>query len=124
MWLTLLRSKADAPAAIMTFQAKVERETGKKLKVLRTDNGGEFTSVQFGEHCAGEGIQRHFSAPGTPQQNGVVEWRNQMVVGTARSILRARNMPGHFWGEAVHIAVFLLKRAPTGALDGITPFEA
>jgi hypothetical protein len=45
MWLTLLRSKADAPAAIMTFQAKVERETGKKLKVLRTDNGGEFTSM-------------------------------------------------------------------------------
>jgi len=56
MWLTLLRSKADAPAAIMTFQACIERETGKKLKVLRTDNGGEFTSVEFGEYCAGEGI--------------------------------------------------------------------
>jgi hypothetical protein len=124
MWLTLLCSKADAPAAIMTFQAKVERETGKKLKVLRTDNGGEFTSMQFGEYCAGESIQRHFSAPGMPQQNGIVERRNQMVVGTARSILRARNMPGHFWGEAVHTAVFLLNRAPTSALDGMTPFEA
>jgi hypothetical protein len=45
MWLTLLRSKADAPAVIMAFQARVESETGKKLKVLRTDNGGEFTSV-------------------------------------------------------------------------------
>ena len=56
MWLTLLRSKADAPAAIMTFQARVERETGKKLKVLRTDNGGEFTSVEFGEYCVGEGV--------------------------------------------------------------------
>jgi hypothetical protein len=124
MWLTLLRSKADAPAAIMTFQAKVERETGKKLKVLRTDNGGEFTSVQFGDYCAGEGIQRHFSVPGTPQQNGVVEQQNQMAMGTARSILRARNMPEHFWGEAVHTAVFLLNRAPTSALDGMTPFES
>jgi transposase InsO family protein len=72
MWLTLLRSKVDALVAIMSFQARVERECGKKLKVLRTDNGGEFTSVQFGEHCAGEGIQRHFSAPYTPQQNGVI----------------------------------------------------
>jgi transposase InsO family protein len=72
MWLTLLRSKADALVAIMSFQARVERECGKKLKVLRTDNGGEFTSVQFGEHCAGEGIQRHFSTSYTPQQNGVV----------------------------------------------------
>jgi transposase InsO family protein len=120
MWLTLLRSKADALAAIMSFQARVERECGKKLKVLRTDNGGEFTSVQFGEHCAGEGIQRHFSAPYTPQQNGVVECRNQMVVLTARSILRARGMSGHFWGEAVHTAVFLLNRAPTTALNGRT----
>jgi len=67
MWLTLLRSKADAPAAIMEFQARVERETGKKLKVLRTDNGGEFTSVEFAEYCAGEGVQRHFSAPYSPQ---------------------------------------------------------
>jgi len=57
MWLTLLRSKADAPAAIMEFQARVERETGKKLKVLRTDNGGEFNSVEFVEYCAGEGVQ-------------------------------------------------------------------
>jgi hypothetical protein len=124
MWLTLLRSKADAPAAIMSFQARVERETGKKLKVLRTDNGGEFTSVTFGEYCAGEGIQRHHSTPYTPQQNGVVERRNQTVVATARSILRARGVPGHFWGEAVHTAVFLLNRAPTSALTDKTPYQA
>jgi hypothetical protein len=124
MWLTLLRSKADAPAAIMTFQARVERETGKQLKVLRTDNGGEFTSVEFGEYCAGKCVQRHHSAPYSPQQNGVVERRNQTVVATARSILRARSMPGHFWGEAVHTAVYLLNRAPTAALDGMTPYQA
>jgi hypothetical protein len=124
MWLTLLRSKSDAPAAIMSFQAKVKRETGKKLKVLRTDNGGEFTSVQFGEYCAGEGILRQHSAPHSPQQNGVVERRNQMVVNAARSILRARSMPGFFWGEAVHTAVYLLNRSPTAALDGLTPFQA
>jgi len=66
MWLTLLRSKADAPAAIMTFQARVEHETGKKLKVLHTDNGGEFTMAEFTTYYADEGIQCHFSAPYTP----------------------------------------------------------
>jgi len=124
MWLTLLRSKADAPAAIMAFQACTERECGKKLKVLRTDNGGEFTSVEFGEYCAGDGIRHHHTAPYTPQQNGVVERRNQTIVAMARSILCARGMPGRFWGEAVHTAVFLLNRAPTSALDGQTPFQA
>jgi hypothetical protein len=122
MWLTLLRSKAHAPAAIMSFQAKVERETGKKLKVLRTDNGGEFTSVQFGQYCAGEGILCQHSMPYSPQQNGVVERRNQMVVNTARSILRARGMPGFFWGEVVHTIVYLLNQSPTAALDDLTPF--
>jgi hypothetical protein len=124
MWLMLLRSKADTPAAIMAFQARVELESGKQLKVLRTDHGGEFTSVEFGVHCAREGIERHFSAPYSPQQNGVVERRNQMIVGTARSILRARGVPAQFWGEAVHTAVFLLNRAPTSALAGQTPFQA
>jgi hypothetical protein len=124
MWLILLHTKAEAPTAIMTFQARVECETGKKLKVLHTDIGGEFTSVEFGEHCVGEGIQRHLSAPYSPQQNGIVEHRNQMIVGTARSILRARGMLGHFWGEAVHTVVFLLNRSPTNTLNGMTPYQA
>jgi transposase InsO family protein len=124
MWVTLLCSKADTPATIMMFQAREEHRTGKKLKVLRTDNEGEFTSVQFGEYCAREGIQRHHSAPYSPQQNGVVECRNQMVVNTARSILRARGLPTYFWGEAIHTAVFLLNRAPTSALNGMTPYQA
>lgn len=47
-----------------------------------------------------------------------------MVVNTARSILRARSMPGFFWGEAVHTAVYLLNRSPTAALDGLTPYQA
>jgi hypothetical protein len=47
-----------------------------------------------------------------------------MVVNTVRSILRVRGMPGHFWGEAVHTAVFLLNRAPTSAVDGLTPYQA
>ena len=53
MWLMLLCMKADAPVAIMPFQARIEREPGKKLKVLRTDNGGEFTLVEFGETLRG-----------------------------------------------------------------------
>jgi len=124
MWLHLLSSKDEAPAAIMAFQAQVETETGKKLHVLRTDRGGEFTSVEFGLYCAGQGVERHLTAPYSPQQNGVVERRNQTVVGMARSMLKAMKMPAAFWGEAVCTAVFILNRAPTKSLKGSTPFEA
>ena len=56
MWLHLLSSKDQAAAAIKNFQAAVEVESGRELKVLRTDRGGEFTSVEFGEHCARRGV--------------------------------------------------------------------
>jgi transposase InsO family protein len=120
MWLHLLSSKDQVVAAIRNFQSAVEVESGRKLKVLRTDRGGEFTSVEFSEHCARRGVQRQLTAPYTPQQNGVVERRNQTIVGMARSILKAKALPNFFWGEAVHIAVHLLNRAPTRALDGKT----
>jgi transposase InsO family protein len=68
-----------------------------RMRVLRTDNGGEFTAAEFASYCAEEGIQRHYSAPYSPQQNGVVERRNQTVVGMARALLKQRGMPAVFW---------------------------
>jgi transposase InsO family protein len=83
----LLDSKAAAADAIKRHQAATE-ECGRKLRVLRTDNSGEFTA-----YCADEGIQRHYSAPYSPQQNGMVERRNQTVVAAARVLLKKRGMP-------------------------------
>jgi transposase InsO family protein len=73
MWVVLLTAKSEASSAIKGIQAAVEKECGRKLRVLRTDNRGEFTVAEFAAYCADEGITRHFSAPYTPQQNGVVE---------------------------------------------------
>jgi transposase InsO family protein len=123
MWLRLISTKDEAPAAIKHFQARAEAESGKKLRVLRTDRGGEFTSVEFAEYCAEKGVVRHLTAPYSPQQNGVVERRNQTIVGMARSMLKAKTMPAAFWGEAVSTAVFILNRSPTKALKDKTPYE-
>jgi hypothetical protein len=63
MWLKVLARKNQAAAAIKEFQARAEAESEKKLGVLRTDRGGEFTSVEFAEYCAGEGVRRQLTAP-------------------------------------------------------------
>jgi transposase InsO family protein len=89
-----------------------EAECGRKLRVLRTDNGGEFTAAEFASYCADEGVQRHYSASYSPQQNGVVERRNKTVVGMARALLKQRGMPAVFWGEAVVTAVYILTARP------------
>jgi transposase InsO family protein len=107
MWVVLLTAKSEASSTIKRIQAAAEKECGRKLQVLRTDNGGEFTTVEFTAYCADEGVTRHFLAPYTLQQNGVVERRNQTVVAMARALLKQWRMPVEFWGDAVVTAVYL-----------------
>jgi transposase InsO family protein len=92
MWVVVLSSKWETMDTIRRAQATVEAECGRKLRVLRTDNGGEFTVVEFVLYCVDEGVQYHYSAPYSPQQNGVVERRNQTVVRMARTLLKQRGM--------------------------------
>lgn len=82
--------------------------------MLRMDRGSEFTSVEFVAYCMDEGVVHHHTAPYSPQQNGVVQRRNQTVVGMARSMMKAKKMPAE---------VFILNRAPTKALKGRTAYE-
>jgi hypothetical protein len=56
MWAVLLDTKAAAVDAIKRHQAAAEKECGHKLRVLRTDNGGEFMAAEFAAYCANEGI--------------------------------------------------------------------
>jgi hypothetical protein len=124
MWVVVLGSKGEAADTIRRAQAAAEAECGRKLRMLRTDNGNEFTVAEFASYCADEGVQRHYSAPYSPQQNSVVQRRNHTVVGMARALLKQRGMPAVFWGETVVTAVYILNRSPTKALNGRTPYEA
>jgi transposase InsO family protein len=76
MWVVVLGNKGEAADAIRRAQAAAEAKCGRKLRVLRTDNGGEFTAAEFASYCADEDGQRHYSMSYNPQQNGVIERRN------------------------------------------------
>jgi transposase InsO family protein len=81
MCIVVLGSKGEAVNIIRRAQAAAEVECGRKLRVLRTDNGSEFTMFEFVLYCVDEGVQRHYSALYSSQQNDVVEWCNQTVMG-------------------------------------------
>ena len=66
MWLQLLTSKDEAIAAIKKFKTRAEAESGKKLRVLRTNHDSEFTSVEFAAYCADQGVLRHHTMPYSP----------------------------------------------------------
>jgi transposase InsO family protein len=82
MWLKVLPGKDGASAVIKQYQAAAEAEMGASSGHF-DQIGGEFNSTEFTKHCAEHGVRRQLTTPYTPQQNGVVERRNQMVVGTA-----------------------------------------
>jgi transposase InsO family protein len=98
MWISLLSPKSGAATAIKRVQAAVERKTSNLLGALRTDCGVEFSAADFNEYCAQLGVKRERSAPYTPQQNGVVERRNQTVMAAARCMLKAKQLAGIFGG--------------------------
>lgn len=123
MWVYFLKNKDEAFNAFKKFLALVENGSEKKVKVLRTDRGGEFSSNEFKNFCEEAGIQRHYTAPYMPQQNGVVERRNRTVVEMGRSCLKEMNMPTVMWGEAIRHSVYILNRLPTRALSGKTLYE-
>jgi transposase InsO family protein len=113
MGLALLSTKDEATMVFKAFQAKVEAEVKKKLGTLRTNHRGEFTTCGFLEHYINNGIQCHFTTPHSPEQNGVVERRNQFIMGMARSMMKGMLVPGWLWGEAVTTVAFILNLLPT-----------
>jgi len=68
----------------MKWKSLVENETGKRLKCLRSDNGGEYCSKEFDRYCSENGIRREKTVPGTPQENGVSERMNKTIMEHAR----------------------------------------
>ncbi|KAG7552293.1 Integrase catalytic core [Arabidopsis thaliana x Arabidopsis arenosa] len=122
-WLTLLPSKDRVLEAFKNFHTYVTNQYNAKIKIFRSDNGGEYTSQAFKEHLASHGIIHQTSCPYTPQQNGVSERKNRHLMEVARSIMFHTNVPKSFWSDAVMTACYLINRTPTKILQDKSPFE-
>nr|GEZ75268.1 zinc finger, CCHC-type [Tanacetum cinerariifolium] len=102
MWAYFLTSKDQTFSTFKEFRQRIEMEMRMKLRMLRTDRGGEFTSNEFTKYCKENGIARQLTAPYSPQQNRVVERRNRIVLSTTRSMMKAMKLPLTFWAKAEH----------------------
>jgi hypothetical protein len=68
-------------------------------------------------------VFRELTAPYSPQQNDVVERRNQSVMAAAKCMLKAKKLPDIFWGEAVSCAAYLLNKTLSKSTGDKTPYE-
>ncbi|RVX19280.1 Retrovirus-related Pol polyprotein from transposon TNT 1-94 [Vitis vinifera] len=94
-WVYFLKTKSQVLSVFKSFKKMVETQSGQKVKVLRTDNGGEYTSKEFNVFCQEAIIVHQLTAPYSPQQNGVSERKNR-----TRGKLDERAKKGVFVGYA------------------------
>jgi transposase InsO family protein len=123
-WVYFLHEKSEVFKTFQKFKNHVEKQSGRNIKVLRSDRGKEYTSKEFNKFCEEEGVEHQLTVGYAPEQNGVSERKNRTVMEMARSMLYENGLPKTFWAEAVYTAVYLLNRCPTKALQDKTPIEA
>ncbi|GJT84568.1 putative RNA-directed DNA polymerase [Tanacetum coccineum] len=79
VWVYFLKNKSEVFNTFKKWKAAVENETNLQVKCLKSDNGGEYSSREFIEYCAKNGIRMLKIVLETPQQNGVAERMNRTL---------------------------------------------
>jgi transposase InsO family protein len=79
-WVFFLHDKSEMQEMPKKFLKRAQNEFDVKVRKIRSDNGSEFKNTQVEDYLHQEGIKHEFSAPYTPQQNGVAERKNMTLI--------------------------------------------
>lgn len=121
--VSIIPRKSEVFEKFVDFNQLLINQFGSSAKTLRTDNGGEYLSSDFGSYLRKNGIKHERTVPYTPQQNGVSERKNRTIMDCVRTMLLDSGLAQKFWGDAVMHAVFIQNRCPTKLLKNVSPFE-
>ena len=100
----------------------MEKQSGKSIKTLRLDRGGEYLSTKFTQFLKDNGILAQLTPPYTPQMNGVSERRNRTLLDMIRSMMSFLKLPIYLWGYALETASRVLNVLPSKSVAS-TPYE-
>ena len=105
-----VKDKTEATTALINIIKQQQIQTGKKLKTLHTDNGGEFISGTLTEYLADNGTTITYTTPHTPQHNAIAERMIQTIMNTTRCMMIQAQAPACMWALAVKCAAYILNR--------------
>ncbi|GJZ14068.1 retrovirus-related pol polyprotein from transposon TNT 1-94 [Tanacetum coccineum] len=118
-----LRTKDEAPEAIIKCIKNIQVRLNATVRIVRTDNGTEFVNQTLREFYENVGISHQTSVASTPQQNGVVERRDQTLVEAARTMLIFSKAPLFLWAEAINTACYTQNRSLIRRRYNKTPYD-
>jgi transposase InsO family protein len=123
-WIYFLKTKDGVLAIFQEFIAQVENLIGRRIMLLRSDNGGEYTSMDFSDFYIEAWIKRKYTIPYNPQQNGVSERKNRTIIEATKEMIHDHNLPMILWVEASMTAMYVQNKSPHQILGNMTPEEA
>lgn len=123
VFVFFLKKKSEVMENLKDFKVFIENQTNQKIKAIRSDGGGEYTSKEMQNFCAKYGIQHQMTTAYTPEQNGVAERWNRTLTEKAKCLLFDADLPKCFWAEAMNMAAFLKNRTISASLNDQYPYE-
>ena len=123
--IRLLRSRDNLYDEFISWLNEEQLQLGAKLQRLHSDNAKEYKSGDFKSLFKSQGTKGTYSAPYSPQQNGISEKFNRTIFDKVRAMLIYSGLPKALWGEAAIAATYLYNRTPHSSLKNfMTPYEA
>ena len=120
-WIYFLKAKSETFDRFKEFKTLIENQTGIHIRILRSDNRGEYESNEFDDFCREAGIKKELTVPCNPQQNGVAERKNRTICEVAKAILTDLELPLSLWAEVACTAVYIQNKIPHAILGEKTP---
>ncbi|WVZ04379.1 hypothetical protein V8G54_025185 [Vigna mungo] len=116
VWVSFMRQKNEVLGIFKHFKKQAKGEIERRIKLIRTDGGGEYTSREFEAFCQENGVIH--------EHNGLAERRNRTIMNIAKCMLKEKSVICELWGEAVATAVHVLNMCPTKRLPNHVPHAA
>ena len=102
----MLKSCSELLSTFREFNAMIQTQFSKTIKLFRSDNARDYTFSDFETIFTTQDALPHLSCPSTSQQNGRAERKHCHILDTVRSLLIFASLPKPFWGEAALTAVY------------------
>jgi transposase InsO family protein len=119
-----MESKDEAFSHARDLILRLQNEFPKNaMRAIRSDNDTEFKKTHFKTFCASLGLEHQFSSPYVPQQNGIVERKNQTLVEMGRTMLDEHRTPRRYWAKTINTTCHVSNRIFLRAFRKKTSYE-
>ena len=118
-----MKKKSEQEQALMAYVKYGQTKFDTKVKRIKCDNGGEYTTSTMLDWAVNNGTEMEYTNPYTPQQNGMAERRIQTLCNGARCLMQQANLGQEYWPDAIRVMAHIRNRVKGSNSREATPYQ-